>query len=171
MSTVIRLFVKPRTIPGLVPAKAVHPWMNTNKFVQQRRMTITEDSDEHSESQPEKEIKRSPVGGANLSGLENRVFRLEDNFAEVTRDIAKIYEKIGAINGEMVTMKWQLGVLLAIGLTGSGSMLLFLLKKYFDEPKNEFPDKAVIRAIQQEVHYTLESMKPTDSAKNRVKEA
>ncbi|KAF8534622.1 hypothetical protein BDD12DRAFT_895493 [Trichophaea hybrida] len=164
MSTVIRLFVKPRAIPWLVPSKAVHPWMNTNQSVQQRRMSITEDSDDHSESQPENEIKQSPVGGANLSGLENRVFRLEDNFAQITKDISQI-------KGEIGTMKWQLGVLLGIALSGTGSLLLYLLKKHFDEPKNDSLHMAEIQTIQQEIRNMLKIMKPTDSAKKSVKEA
>jgi hypothetical protein len=60
MSTVIRLFVKPRAIPGLFPATATHLWMNTRYWqsVQQRRMFVTEDSGESSELQPERKIKR-----------------------------------------------------------------------------------------------------------------
>jgi hypothetical protein len=60
MSTVIRLFVKPRAIPGFFPATATHLWMNTRYWqsVQQRRMFVTEDSGESSELQPERKIKR-----------------------------------------------------------------------------------------------------------------
>jgi hypothetical protein len=64
MSTVIRLFFKPRAIPGFFPATATHLWMNTRYWqsVQQRRMFFTEDSVGRSQLQPERKIKRGFPG-------------------------------------------------------------------------------------------------------------
>lgn len=60
MSNIIRLFLKPRAIPGLIPVGARLWKMNANQSIQQQRMFVTDDPDEHSERQPEKEIKGSP---------------------------------------------------------------------------------------------------------------
>lgn len=51
----------------------------------------------------------------------------------------RIYLKIAEVEGQIGTMKWQLGVLLALGLGGSGSLLVFLIKKHFDEREGKFP--------------------------------
>lgn len=103
--------------------------------------------------------------------MENRLYRLEDNFMQVSKDVFGIYLKVAEVEGQIRTMKWQLGVLLALGLGGSGSILLYLLKKHFDEPKNEPPSKTEMQASIQEIRNILESMKATDLAKKSVPKA
>lgn len=113
---------------------------------------------------------------AEKSSLGARIFRLEDSFIQVARDIGQMNGRIGTIEGRIRTIELQTKIILAICLTGTGSVTMYLLKCYFDglrnsnmQKSNEAASEARIRALVEEgFKHVLENMKSEDAAKKSM---
>ncbi|KAF8451264.1 hypothetical protein BGX38DRAFT_1142186 [Terfezia claveryi] len=151
MSHFTRVLVKPRVIAGFVHARPAHLWRMNTIQIQQRKMITSDDS------------------GENLWLQGARIFRLEDSFIQVTRDIGQMNGRIGTIEGRIGTIEWQTKIILAICLTGTGSCYFDGLRNSNMQKSNEAAGEARIRALVEEgFKHVLENMKSEDAAKKNM---
>ncbi|KAF8420434.1 hypothetical protein EV426DRAFT_612301 [Tirmania nivea] len=150
MSHFTRILAKPRVIAGFVHARPAHLWRMNTIQIQQRKMITSDDSGENLWLQGEQQTVQR-LSEAEKSSLEARIFRLEDSFIQVTRDI-------GQMNGRIGTIEWQTKIILAICL---GSVTIYLLKCYFDGLRNSNMQKEGFKHV-------LENMRSEDAAKKSM---
>ncbi|KAF8421427.1 hypothetical protein EV426DRAFT_609203 [Tirmania nivea] len=105
------------------------------------------------------------------TSLLDRIFRLEDNFIKVTRDI-------GIMKGDIGILRWQMGVLL-VAVVGFGGTLLggFMKQELLDRPEQpKIPEQPMQLKRQGEfmslvedvkaINNTLKTMTDVDTKKN-----
>ncbi|KAH0611845.1 uncharacterized protein H6S33_011110 [Morchella sextelata] len=110
---------------GAVRSTRIQPRIYPRGFIQHRSLFVS-GQDEVPGSKEEESGRRRMH-----AALESRVFRLEDNLIQVSKDIVGIKGEMGDLKNQMrrieaqiVLVNWQWTILLGILIIGSGSIAL-----------------------------------------------